>query len=347
MNPFPRDTLPSPTMMDDRIGTIGSTQGVKARPRPSSAKAGTMASRRPPCRMAPTPPTSDGPTRVTTITANGANEAPTAMVTAASGAEDSTIPVTLAASDSDGSIASFTITALPANGTLSFNGVALAVGAIVPATTNGATLSFTPNANWNGSTSLSFTAVDNEGAVSSPVTQSINVTAVGDAAVIGGTASGATVEDGTLTTTGTLTVSDPDAGEAAFVAQTNIAGAHGSFSIDAAGAWAYSLDNADPAVQALRAGQMLPAETFTVTSVDGTPQTVTVTITGTNDGASITGDASASLTEDAAVAGGNLVASGTLVVSDVDNGEAVFQTPASLAGNHGSFTFNAATGAWT
>src|SRR5690606_29713831 len=98
---------------------------------------------------------------------------------------------------------------------------------------------------------------------------------------------------------------------------------HGTFSIDAAGAWTYSLSNADPAVQALGAGQSLPAETFTVTSIDGTPQVVTVTITGTNDAATITGAASAALTEDAGVIAGNLVASGALVVSDVDIGEAV------------------------
>ncbi len=291
--------------------------------------------------------TADGTTHTITITVNGANEAPVAAVTPAVGAEDTTIPVTLSASDVDGNVASFTITALPANGTLYFNGSALAVGASVTATGNGATLSFVPDADWNGSTSLGFTAVDNEGATSAPVTQSITVTPVGDTAVIDGVASGATVEDTTLTASGQLTIVDPDAGEAAFVAQAGVAGAHGTFSIDASGAWAYSLNNADPAVQALAQGATLPAETFTVTSIDGTSQVITVTITGTNDGASITGDVGASLTEDTNLSGGHLVASGMLTVSDVDTGEAVFQTPASLAGTYGSFTFDAVTGAWT
>src|SRR5262249_42595407 len=40
-------------------------------------------------------------------------------------------------------------------------------------------------------------------------------------------------------------------------------------------------------------------------------------------------------------------ASGALTVSDADSGEAVFQSPASLNGAYGSFTFDAATGAWT
>src|SRR5207237_7225898 len=40
-------------------------------------------------------------------------------------------------------------------------------------------------------------------------------------------------------------------------------------------------------------------------------------------------------------------ASGQLSVADVDNGEAHFQTPPSLAGTYGTFTFNPTTGAWT
>ncbi|WP_164846126.1 Ig-like domain-containing protein, partial [Inhella crocodyli] len=41
-------------------------------------------------------------------------------------------------------------------------------------------LSFVPNANWNGSTSFSFTATDNEGASSAPANQTISVSAVND-----------------------------------------------------------------------------------------------------------------------------------------------------------------------
>ena len=85
-------------------------------------------------------------------------------------------------------------------------------------------------------------------------------------------------------------------------------------------------------------------DTLTVQSVDGTDsEAITVTITGANDGATISGTATGSLTED----GATTVASGTLSVSDVDTGEAAFRTPASLAGTYGTFTFNATTGAWT
>ena len=226
----------------------------------------------------------DGTTSTVTVTVNGANEAPVAVVTPASGSEDAVgIPVLLGGNDIDGSVVSFTISALPANGVLLFGGVAVTAGQSIPATAGAATLSFVPAANFNGTTAFDFTATDNEGAVSPPASVPISVAAVADAAVIGGAASGATIEDTTVSTGGTLTVTDPDAGEAAFNPLANVAGAHGTFSIDAAGVWTYALNNADPAVQALGAGQSLPDETFTVTSIDGTAQVVTVTITGTND----------------------------------------------------------------
>ncbi|MEL0607209.1 VCBS domain-containing protein, partial [Vibrio echinoideorum] len=83
---------------------------------------------------------------------------------------------------------------------------------------------------------------------------------------------------------------------------------------------------------------------------DGTAsETITVNITGSNDGATITASDSEDTTVVEAgkdVAGDNS-ASGQLTVSDVDDGEAVFQEPASLEGTYGTFTFNASTGAWT
>src|SRR5438445_506584 len=76
-----------------------------------------------------------------------------------------------------------------------------------------------------------------------------------------------------------------------------------------------------------------------------------LTITGTNDNATITASAS----EDTAVleagglanaTAGDPSASGQLTVHDVDSGEAHFQTPASLAGTYGTYTFNPTTGVW-
>ncbi|MFC5697360.1 beta strand repeat-containing protein, partial [Pseudomonas sp. GCM10022186] len=118
-----------------------------------------------------------------TITVASLNDAPETQATSASGAEDAAgIPVALSGSDLDGSVDHFVIKSLPVNGTLLLNGVALTVGAEVPATANGATLTFVPNANWNGSTDFQYSAVDNGGLEdSSPATATINIAAVNDA----------------------------------------------------------------------------------------------------------------------------------------------------------------------
>ena len=121
--------------------------------------------------------------------------------------------------------------------------------------------------------------------------QTLKVTVHGtnDAATITGTATGAVKEDATPTATGTLTVSDVDAGEAQFVAhgaQDPVKGAYGSLTVDAAGAWIYTLDNASAAVQALSASDMR-TDTLTVASRDGTTQAITVTVQGMNEAAKL------------------------------------------------------------
>jgi VCBS repeat-containing protein len=171
---------------------------------------------------------------------------------------------------------------------------------------------------------------------------SITVTGSNDAAAITGTATGAVKEDGTLTAGGALTVTDVDSGENHLRTPASLAGTYGSFTFDAAtGVWGYTLHNAASNVQALAEGQVVH-DKLTVTSADGTAsQLIDVTITGSSDAAAITGAATGAVKED-----GTLTAAGTLTVTDVDSGENHFQTPASLAGTYGSFTFDPATGVW-
>ncbi|WFP61361.1 VCBS domain-containing protein [Mesorhizobium sp. WSM4904] len=79
---------------------------------------------------------------------------------------------------------------------------------------------------------------------------------------------------------------------------------------------------------------------------------VSVNIQGSNDGATIT---AAPVVDNAVVEAGGVAngtpgdpnASGQLIVSDVDAGQNHFQAPANLNGTYGTFTFDAATGAWT
>ncbi|WP_037460284.1 VCBS domain-containing protein, partial [Sinorhizobium fredii] len=114
-------------------------------------------------------------------------------------------------------------------------------------------------------------------------------------------------------------------------------GVYGSFTFDpATGTWTYTLDNDRAATQALKRGQPV-SDTLTVTSLDGTAShAIVVNITGGNDAAAIVVDATVaddrSVSEAGVAGNGDPDASGTLSVSDVDAGEAAFQTPASLDG---------------
>ncbi|MEI7748025.1 MAG: VCBS domain-containing protein [Chlorobiaceae bacterium] len=156
----------------------------------------------------------------------------------------------------------------------------------------------------------------------------VTIAGINDAAVITGTSTASLTEGKTeLTATGTLSATDVDSA-ATFVAQTNVAGSHGygHFSVGTNGVWNYTTDSAH--------GEFVLGEnyvdTLTVTTADGTPQLVTVTIAGSNSGAVITGASTASLTETDAV----LTATGTLVATDLDS-PATFVAQTNVAGNHG------------
>ncbi len=149
-------------------------------------------------------------------------------------------------------------------------------------------------------------------------------------------------EEADLTASGTLAVTDVDDGEAVFNALTNATASYGTYSVNAAGEWTYTLDNGNATVQALSAAETT-TDTLTFTTADGTTTTVTITITGTNDAPVITGQSTGdrAVTEET-----DLTASGTLAVTDVDDGEAVFIALTGAASTFGTYSVNAA-GAWT
>ncbi|MCE9969730.1 type I secretion C-terminal target domain-containing protein [Aeromonas salmonicida] len=115
------------------------------------------------------------------------NEAPETADKQASGLEDAasiTIPA-LSGSDIDGTVVSFTIKSLPANGVLLLDGVPVTENQSVQAVDAGK-LTFVPSADWNGDTSFSYVAVDNEGlADATPATVTIRVEAVNDLPTLG------------------------------------------------------------------------------------------------------------------------------------------------------------------
>ncbi|MBX3606480.1 MAG: VCBS domain-containing protein [Piscinibacter sp.] len=231
--------------------------------------------------------------------------------------------------DADGQpLAAIRIDTLPAAGELRLAGVLVTAGQVIAAA-DLSSLTFLPAPNENGNDYASFTYSVSDGIDfdAAPNRMTIGVSPVNDPAVVGGQSSGTAVEDAPGPVTGTLTVVDPDAGEAAFQPLNNVAGAHGSFSVDAAGTWTYTLNNADPAVQALGQGQSLPDETFWVATIDGTWTAVTIAITGTNDGPVAVAD-TRTANEDTA-ASGNVLAND----SDVDSGTSLTVTQFEVGGS--------------
>jgi VCBS repeat-containing protein len=116
--------------------------------------------------------------------------------------------------------------------------------------------------------------------------QNVTVTINGaeDAPVIEGTANGTVAEDGTLTARGALHISDIDNNDSPyFPDQVPTPGdnGYGEFSFTA-GAWTYTLNNADPEVQGLgRDGTLNDTHTFRAS--DGSTRSVTITITGAEE----------------------------------------------------------------
>ncbi|PTQ16910.1 toxin [Vibrio splendidus] len=171
-----------------------------------------------------------------------------------------------------------------------------------------------------------------------PSTIKITINGTNDKAVISGTSAGAVTEESQLQTSGSLTVTDVDAGQAHF-SNTNIAGTLGTLHLTNSGTWTYDLDNTNPTVQALGKGTTA-TDTITVHSADGTPHQITITVNGTNDKAIIGGTNSGAVTEES-----QLQTSGTLTVTDVDTGEAHFSNT-DIAGTLGTLHLTD-TGTWT
>ena len=207
-------------------------------------------------------------------------------------------------------------------------------------------------------TTESFTITVSDGTLSASRAFTININGVNDAAIISGTATGSAVEaggianaaPGTPTATGTLTDTDVDNPQNTFAAVSSpkaSAGGYGTFMMTAAGVWTYTINEANSAVQALNVGDTL-TDTFTVTTIDGTPQLVTIVIHGTNDAAIISGTTTGSVIEASCDTPGTPTATGTLTDTDVDNPPNTFTavtSPTASAGGYGTFTMTA-DGVW-
>ncbi|MGR8919464.1 MAG: VCBS domain-containing protein, partial [Gammaproteobacteria bacterium] len=148
----------------------------------------------------------------------------------------------------------------------------------------------------------------------------VTIQGTNDIAVIGGVDAAALSEDadpdldGMLEASGTLSITDIDAGEAGFDPAT-LSGSFGQLQIDAAGNWSYAAHNIDAAIQRLAAGGSL-TDVVTVTSADGTTHDIVVSILGADDPSLISAPGSVAATGGAmtfSAADGSRVS-----VSDVD-----------------------------
>lgn len=122
------------------------------------------------------------------------------------------------------------------------------------------------------------------------------------APVVTGDIAGNVHEDIHLISTGSLNISDRNTGDQDTVTLNNGNGACGTLAIDQQGHWAYQLDNTNPIVEALGAGEHL-TEHFTISVTDShgavVDKQITITVDGTNDLPVISGVHAGTLVEGA------------------------------------------------
>ncbi|WP_017013208.1 beta strand repeat-containing protein, partial [Enterovibrio norvegicus] len=169
-------------------------------------------------------------------------------------------------------------------------------------------------------------------------TQDITITITGtnDAAIITGeTAASITEDTGAQTASGTITITDVDTGDTPTIPNGTLAGEYGSLTL-VDGAWTYTADSAS--IQSLADGDTA-TDTITVTASDGTTQDIVITITGTDDAAVVTGDTTGNTTDQ------GTTVSGSISISDADNGENPTISNTTIEGEYGSLTLT--DGEWT
>jgi uncharacterized delta-60 repeat protein len=99
--------------------------------------------------------------------------------------------------------------------------------------------------------------------------------------IFSGDSTASVTEDGVLSASGTLVVTDVDLGDS-LITPKNTTGTYGSFSIDSNGNWNYLLNNSLNSIQKIGNGQSL-TDLITVQSAGGAYQTIVIKINGVND----------------------------------------------------------------
>ncbi|MDC7701984.1 VCBS domain-containing protein, partial [Vogesella indigofera] len=273
-----------------------------------------------------------------TITVTGTNDAPLAVAKLDAATEGgATINGQVQATDlDDDAVLSYSLTGAPAagltfhaDGSYSFDPTVGAYDHLKAGVTQDVVVHF----------------IANDGTADSNVqTLTITVTGTNDAPLAVAKLDAAT--EGGATINGQVQASDLD--DDAVLSYSLTAPAPVGLTFNADGS--YSFDPTVGAYDHLKAG-VTQDVVVNFTANDGTAdsnvQTLTITVTGTNDLASISGTASGAVQEATAALAGVPTTGGTLLLNDVDDGEAVFQQPDSLDGVYGSFTLDTGSGVWS
>ncbi|HEV2891224.1 MAG TPA: Ig-like domain-containing protein [Frankiaceae bacterium] len=214
-------------------------------------------------------------TATVTLTVTAVNDAPVAAGDAATTAEDNAVTVGVTANDTDteGDVLTVVSTTTPAHGTVSCAG---------------GTCTYTPDANYFGPDSFSYTVSDGNGGTAT-ATVSVTVTSVNDVPVAGDDAAGVLEDKDVLVP---VLGNDTDADGDALTITAWTDGMHGTVTCDAAGCRYTPGPNYNG------------PDSFTYTVSDGNggtaTATVTITVTGDND-APVPGDDVAAVDEDGTV----------------------------------------------
>lgn len=265
----------------------------------------------------------------------GSNDAPVALESALSITEDSgTVTIDVLSDSYDAEGDNLTITAVS---------VAQEQGSVVVEDNK---ILFTPALNFNGDANIQYTISDGQEEDSSQIL--VSVSPLDDASVISGdTSSFVYEEDNRVTddrlvyTTGKLEISDVDDSVNASFDTENIIkadGVLGDLTISADGLWTYTLDTANE-LQSLAEGQTL-IETFTVATLDGTTEDISVTVIGQDDASVIAqNDQLLGFSENVLLP----VIPFSLTITDVDEGDTPYFESTTLQGEYGYVKYEAST----
>ena len=240
-------------------------------------------------------------TQTIKVTVNGANDAPTldsptTLHFTDTLADDpgSTQSATLSGHDIDGTTLRYTLTGVSGVTTSGNNQIVSSNGSTLTLNTLTGAYSYQIGANDIDATPAGLTtrsfgvqSIDVPNAFSSTQTIKIEIVGVNDPAKISGNFSGTVTEDGVLSSSGNVQVTDPDSSVPTPMFQTvsdaNLKGIYGDFTFNGStGVWGYALRNGDANVQALTSTSHQP-DTLTVTSQGGLSQAIVVTVNGADE----------------------------------------------------------------